>query len=135
MSVFSWKEEYSVGIAEIDTQHKKLVAMVNDIYQAMGEGKGRKVLGDILQRLIAYTQEHFRTEEALMDKYDFSEAASHKVTHAKMTQKVLELQKQFEESEVKHSIEVAKFLQDWLNRHILETDMKYSSYLTKKGVS
>lgn len=47
MSVFAWKEEYSVGIREIDDQHKQLVAMVNAIHKAMSKGEGRAILGDI----------------------------------------------------------------------------------------
>lgn len=135
MSVFVWKEEYSVGIQEIDEQHKKLVVMINDMHKALAEGLGRTILGDILRELVAYTKYHFSSEEALMEKHGFPDFPSHKVAHAKMTEKVLALQKEYEQSDVKRSIEVAKFLQDWLNRHILETDKKYSSFLTKKGVS
>lgn len=135
MAVFAWKQEYSVGIREIDEQHKKLVAMVNEIHQAMAEGKGREVLDDILKRLVDYTQYHFGSEEALMEKYGFPDFPSHRLAHAKMTQKVLELHRECAGSEVKHSIEFARFLQQWLNKHILETDMQYSAFLTKKGVS
>jgi hemerythrin len=135
MAVFAWKEEYSVGVREIDEQHKRLVAMVNDIHVALAAGKGKDILGEILEKLIAYTQSHFVSEEALMAKYDYADLPSHKVAHVKMTKKVLELYKEFAQSDVKHSIEVARFLQQWLNKHILETDMKYSSLLKKKGVS
>lgn len=135
MSVFAWKAEYSVGIGEIDDQHKQLVAMVNDIHEAMAEGKGRDILGEILTKLITYTKQHFASEEALMEKHGFPDFPAHKVSHAKMTKRVLELQKEFEQSDVKHSIEVARFLQQWLNKHILETDKQYSSFLKNKGVS
>lgn len=70
-----------------------------------------------------------------MEKYGYVDFPSHKVAHTKMTKKVMEMQKEFEESDIKHSIEVARFLQQWLNKHILETDKKYSSFLKKKGVS
>jgi hemerythrin-like metal-binding protein len=135
MTVFVWKQEYSVGIREIDEQHKKLVAMVNEIHQALAEGKGREVLDDILIRLVDYTQYHFGSEEALMEKHGFSDFPSHRTAHAKMTQKVLELHRECQGSEVKRSIEFARFLQQWLNKHILETDMQYKAFLNKKGVS
>ncbi len=135
MSVFVWKEEYSVGIREIDEQHKHLVAMVNDIHAALAEGKGRDVLGGILDKLMTYTVQHFAKEEALMEKHGFPDFPAHRQAHSMMTKKVLALRKEFDSSEVKRSIEVARFLQQWLNKHILETDMKYSSYLHKKGVS
>ncbi|PLX49904.1 MAG: hemerythrin [Desulfobulbaceae bacterium] len=135
MSFFTWKDEYSVGIREIDDQHKKLVAMINELHQALANGKGRDVLGNILQQLIDYTGYHFSSEERLMEKYDYPDYVDHKQIHARLTDKVLELQKEFESSDVKRSIEVARFLQDWLNKHILQTDKAFGPFLTKKGVS
>ncbi|MDA3786591.1 MAG: bacteriohemerythrin [Deltaproteobacteria bacterium] len=135
MTVFAWQEEYSVGIREIDEQHKKLVAMVNDMHQALAQGKGREILGAILNKLIAYTQYHFGSEEALMEKYAFPDFPAHRLAHTSMSTKVLALHKEFAGSDIKRSIEVARFLQQWLNKHILETDKQYSSFLKKKGVS
>lgn len=135
MSFFTWKDEYSVRIREIDDQHKKLVAMINELHQALATGKGRDVLGNILQQLIDYTRYHFSSEERLMEKYDYPGYVEHKEIHARLTDKVLELQKEFESSDVKRSIEVARFLQDWLNKHILQTDKAFGPFLTKKGVS
>ncbi len=135
MTVFAWQEEYSVGIREIDEQHKQLVAMVNDMHQALAQGKGREILGDILNKLIAYTQYHFGSEEALMEKYGFPDFPAHRQAHASMTAQAQALHEEFAGSDIKRSIEVARFLQQWLNKHILETDKKYSSFLKKKGVS
>lgn len=47
-------------------QHKKLVSMVNEMYQAMSQGKGNDVVGKVLNDLIAYTRTHFAAEEKLM---------------------------------------------------------------------
>jgi len=60
MIYFRWNEKYSVGIAEIDAQHRHLVKMVNDLYEAMYAGQGREALGKILSGLIRYTQTHFQ---------------------------------------------------------------------------
>lgn len=134
MAVFTWKEEYSVNIREIDDQHKVLVGMVNELHEAMAKGKGKEVLGKILARLIDYTAKHFAVEEKMMLQHEYPEYQDHKAKHDKMAGKVLALQKEYQQGKLQLSIEVSTFLQDWLNKHILGTDKKYSPFLNAKGV-
>lgn len=65
---FPWDDMlYSVGIASIDAQHKKLVALVNNLFEAMKSGKGATVVGSILDELIQYTASHFKYAEECME--------------------------------------------------------------------
>lgn len=134
MALFPWKKEYSVNIAEIDQQHQQLVAMVNELHDAMTAQKGKEVLGLILTKLISYTSTHFATEEKLMQQHGYPDYDTHKAKHEKMVAKVLALQNDYKSGKITLTFEVSKFLQDWLNKHILGTDMKYSTFLNNKGV-
>jgi hemerythrin len=40
--LFSWKEEYSVGIESVDSQHKQLILMVSQLHRAMTQQKLRE---------------------------------------------------------------------------------------------
>ena len=60
MSLFAWSAKYSLHIGQIDEQHKKLVGMLNDLFDAMKAGKGNDVLDNVLSQLIAYTKELLR---------------------------------------------------------------------------
>ena len=51
-----------------------------------------------------------------------------------MTAKVVALQNDYDAGKASLTIEVSKFLNDWLNKHIKETDKKYSEYMNSKGV-
>jgi hemerythrin len=135
MSLIAWKDEYSVKIKEIDEQHKVLVGMVNEMHDAMSKGQGKDVLGPILDGLIEYTKKHFATEERLMQRYQFPEYNEHKAKHTKMAEKVLALQADYHKGSFQLTYEVSKFLKDWLNKHILGTDMKYSVFFNSKGVA
>ena len=134
MSIISWKDDYSVGIAEIDRQHHKLIDLINQLNDAMSNGKGKEILGKILSDLINYTHSHFKMEEKLFDKYGYPDAEEHKIKHKKMTDKVLDLQEQFQQKKITITFEVMDFLQNWLDKHILGTDKKYGPYLNSKGV-
>lgn len=134
MSTFAWSEKYSVNIREIDEQHKKLIGMVNELHQAMLQGKGKHVVGKVLGELIRYTQTHFAAEERIMKANEYSEYAEHKDKHDKMTQKVLAVQKQYQEGKVTITHDVMVFLENWVDQHIMGTDKKYAPFLNSKGV-
>ena len=134
MAFFNWENRFSVGIAEIDTQHQKLVQMLNELYDAMKAGKGNDAVGKILGGMIQYTASHFATEEGYMKLHGYPDFATHKRKHDSLTQQVLDLQKQFNAGQAALSLKVGAFLKDWLVNHISGTDMLYSPYLRTKGL-
>ncbi len=134
MTFFPWSEQYSVGVEQIDAEHKQLVAMLNTLYEAMYQGKGKDSLDQILQGLIRYCQTHFASEERLMRMHGYPEYHQHKTIHRKMAQQVLKLQDEFQSGRLVSPIQISNFLKDWLSKHILGTDMKYASFFQDKGV-
>ena len=48
MVLFEWDDTYSVNVGEIDEQHQKLVGMLNDLHEAMEQGKDKDALQEIL---------------------------------------------------------------------------------------
>lgn len=134
MALFTWKDEYSVNIREIDDQHKQLVNMVNELHEAMMQQRAKDVLGSILNKLVSYCASHFATEERLMQTHGYPDFTDHKAKHDKMTAKVLALQSDLKAGKMNLTIEVSQFLKDWLDKHILGTDKKYSAHLNAKGV-
>ena len=134
MDAFTWSNDYKVHIAQIDSQHQHLVALVGRLIMAMKEGKGSDVLGRILTEVIGYTQTHFATEEKLLRAHAYPGYAPHQQEHARLTKQVSALHERFQKKEIALTIEVAQFLKDWLIKHILGTDKQYSQFLLTKGV-
>jgi hemerythrin len=129
MEMISWSEKYSVHNFLLDSQHKKLVAVINELHEAMRIGKAKNILQKIFDELISYTKEHFNTEEQMMLKANYADFKLHKLEHEKLTQKVIELQNNYREGSVLLSMDVMNFLKDWLINHIEKTDKKYKGRL------
>jgi len=134
MTNFEWKNDYRVGIAEIDDQHKVLVGFLNESYEAMRAGKGKDTLDSVLKNLVQYTKIHFATEEKLMKMHKFPDYEVHKQKHEKMTARVMELKHQFDSGQISSPIQITNFLKDWLSKHIMGTDKAYGPFLNAKGV-
>lgn len=45
MAFINWSDKLSVGVQQMDMQHKRLVELINELYEAMNSGKGNDVLG------------------------------------------------------------------------------------------
>lgn len=133
--MFGWNEKYSVNIREIDDQHKKLIGMVGQLHDAMRQGKGKQALDEVLRNLIQYTRTHFATEERLMKVNGYPEYETHKAKHDSMTQKVANIYREYQEGKATISLEVMNFLENWVDKHIMGTDMQYGPFLKGKGLT
>ncbi|MBF0431040.1 MAG: hemerythrin family protein [Fibrobacteria bacterium] len=133
MSLISWNTNLSVQIVSIDEQHKELMRIMNELNDAMGQGKANDVLGNLLDELILYTVFHFSKEEGLFDKYGYPEAVAHKELHKLLVEKVKRFQKEFLEGASDLSEDLMMFLKEWLLNHIVGNDKKYTPFLKAKG--
>ncbi len=134
MAFITWTDAYSVGIEEIDNQHKGLVKLINKLFDAMSDGQANSILNGILNELTKYTQVHFATEEKYFALYDYPESAEHIEEHLQFVNEVLKFKAQFEAGNIVLSFEVFKFLRGWLVKHIQGSDKKYSQCFIANGL-
>jgi hemerythrin len=135
MPLMTWTEKLSVGVAVLDEDHKKLVGMVNELYDAMQAGHGKDKLGAILNGLVQYTKLHFGREEKFFTQTGYADAVAHKQQHEALTKQVLDVQQKYTAGAVGTlSVDVMHFLRDWLVKHIQGSDQKYRPHLNAKGI-
>lgn len=132
--MLKWKDEYALGIDRIDSQHKKLVDIGEQVYKLMiKEGDHYDEIITLLQELRDYTVYHFKTEEEMFSKYDeFVGADAHKFQHKLFVKKI---EKYFEDLEMIDSeqnkvlLDLITFISDWLIKHIVVSDKEYTQYM------
>lgn len=135
MSVIEWNKGYSVGVAIFDEEHKKLIAIINQLQTAIAAGVDKLALQRISDSLVEYTLMHFRHEEMYFDDWAYPEAAEHIAIHAELRRQVFEYRKQImEKDSAVLAEELVQFLSDWLTEHILVDDRKYGTFLFEKGL-
>ena len=135
MALITWDDSYNINIREIDRQHLKLVQIINDLNDAMREGKANDVLAKLLRELVSYTKTHFTNEEGYLERYGYPDLSAHKLKHVAFVNKISDFRDSFESGRLGVSIEIMKFLKDWLLTHIKGTDKKYVPFLVGKGMS
>lgn len=131
MAYMEWKAQYSVENAMIDRQHQALFALVNEVADKVKAGNMPEIRG-VIDRLAAYTVEHFRDEEAILRKAGYAALEDHEMIHAELLEKVQDLRTKLEKHQAVSMVGIIRFLSDWLKDHILQDDMAYKSSI--KGI-
>lgn len=132
MAQIIWQDSFSVGIPQLDDQHKKLVAMFNDLHERLKDGTSHEVIVKILYNLVQYTKTHFADEEKIMSHFNYPKLDSHRKIHEVMTSMVGHYVGQYKSGEPDIEIELLKFLYNWFTKHIAQDDAEYGKFIAKK---
>ena len=128
MKKITWSEEYSVGVADLDAQHQKIIEMINTLADASEKDGDIESVAYVVNEMHNYIIEHFSTEEMMLKKRKYpgleAQKASHDFFIKEFSYICLEVARD-RESAIQRLIE---YLSDWWSSHILNDDMQYKSY-------
>jgi len=126
-----WAEILSVGVDEIDEDHRKLMHLFNVLNHAVMDGESPEYIAATLEELINCTVWHFSHEERLMLKYRYKGMDDHKADHAELIQAAKDLQQELLQTRDFMADRHIEFLEHWLTEHILTADGRLGSYLSQ----
>lgn len=135
MEMFVWKDEFSVGDATIDKQHRELIALMNDLYELIclpEAERGAGMIDHLFGGLAEYIYTHFAYEEQRMvdARYPAGKLAAHREEHNKIVRQIRQFHAKVTEGDHEALKDLLPYLYgDWLIHHICETDMDYRPYL------
>lgn len=135
MRFMEWSDRFSIGVAVFDDEHKKLIAIINSLHEALSSGIADADLKRISDNLVEYTLMHFRHEEMYFDDWAYPEAEAHTALHSRLREQVFNFRRQIQEKNSRElGLDMMEFLRQWLSEHILVEDRKYGRFLFEKGL-
>lgn len=135
MAFLNWSlKKYSVGVAELDSQHGAFIASLNKLHAAMIRGEGRSVTGPLLRSLTAGARAHFSAEEQIMTSTNYPGFVEHRARHQKFDLKLESLITRHEMGESALSIPLLKLMRHELANHLLKEDRKYISWMHEHNI-
>jgi hemerythrin len=133
MALIVWNDKLSIKIKSIDDQHKKLIELINDFYENITNRSNKENVSQVLSGLKKYIEEHFAFEEKYMKFYHYSDFSRHKQEHDSFIDRVKEIEDKFNSDQTVLSLDITSFLFDWLKKHIMISDKKYSEFFIENG--
>lgn len=129
-----WNDKFSLGIEEIDIQHKKMIEIINRLYRSMQTSTEKDAMNTILQELHDYADYHFATEEKHFEEFNYKDKVEHTKSHNAYREKIAQFSKENNNNEVMASFQLMDFLGEWWTGHILGEDRKYIECFHENGL-
>lgn len=131
---YQWTDSMSVGVPLIDNDHKALIHLINRLHESVSAGDTYDVLDDLLNRLVDYVDIHFTREERVMQACGYAETTEHQAEHKAFVNYIRSMRDDFSAATASGLAgDLADYLRDWLNHHILIQDMAYRSAVQGHG--
>lgn len=132
--LIEWTEKNSVGVKELDNQHKKIIKIINELYEAMKNDEIDEKIEKIFNELVDYANYHFSTEERYFDLFNYQEKEVHKQQHNDYKKKISSFIKKSSGDKIFLPFELIDFLEDWWIYHINYSDKKYTECFHRHGL-
>lgn len=81
MSLIEWRDEFSVGVASVDLEHRELIGLINELHPLIGENASADEIVSILGEIFAQISAHFALEEKYMRDTRYPLLHEHKGDH------------------------------------------------------
>lgn len=123
-----WSADLELGIPEMDNQHKELVAILNQFYDAVERGEREEGIRSIFEGADQYANYHLSSEEKFLESIQYPELEAHRAMHEMYRREYRALMERYRQGDRKAIRELTAFLLSWLYTHIQKADKKYASF-------
>lgn len=131
----TWTDDLTLGIDEIDREHRALMEIVNEILVACDSGLDTGMLVALFAQLRKATLAHFAREERMLEDTRYPRLAQHRQEHLDLVEQLDRIGDQAVREVARGAVGDATviFLRHWLTSHIVGPDRGYSGYVKGRG--
>lgn len=135
MEDYVWDERYSLGIEEIDAQHRGLFDLLDRLHEIIGRNGAVEEMKPVVMDLVRYADEHFKAEERVMIETGYPDLLAHREEHLKFMREVSAAVGDLVNRRISLSLKLSKFLRIWISDHILKVDGRLAPFLKSRGLT
>lgn len=133
MAFLVWEPAFSVGVWEIDRQHRSLIGLINQLHEALSDADPQEKLQAVFAATADYVRNHFVFEESYMERLGYEDFDLHKERHQELLNQLGHMRRLFDAGLFTVSPELVKFLKEWVTAHILQCDRSYAGLAARRS--
>ena len=129
MTLIEWRDEFKIGIEEVDFEHQELIELINDLYSETKKEDSAMAVMDCLEEIFAKISAHFALEEKVMRDLQYDQYEDHKEDHEVLLDSIMNIMDEYANDNRLDEDEFADRLNDWFVRHFSTKDARMHSFL------
>lgn len=133
--VVEWLDCYTIGVPKIDSDHKQLVDIFNELKEAVANSRALSILESTLSKLADHIANHFSSEEEVMRRIGYPSLDEHRQQHDMIIQKFSQIVYEFETKQAIVTVDTLRLLEEWVLTHTLEQDLAIGEYIRRRPPS
>ena len=124
-----WSKEMMIGHLLLDSDHERIVALVNDLNDSISTSTNSGRLIDKYCQIIDCLGEHFAREEQIMISSRYPEADCHRKAHWFLFDQLTKMTYLLESNAPMAEQNIITFLNEWFFHHVMISDKKLAAHL------
>lgn len=129
MALIEWKDEFSTGIADVDHEHQELIALINELHDAMSGEDATFTVLNFLGEIFVHVSAHFALEEKIMRERHYDQYQEHKDDHERLLDEIRDIMDDYEENTYYNDADFAKHVEKWFINHFKNLDARLHKHL------
>jgi hemerythrin-like metal-binding protein len=131
VTLLRWQANFSIGIAEVDHEHRGLIDLINRLLGALGKDRSGERVEAFLGELFAVVSAHFALEEKVMRDRRYDALPEHKADHERLLDELRDLMDQQAGGFAFDDSRLAARLTQWFTGHFQTHDARFHRWLVR----
>ena len=129
MSLLEWRDDFRIGIDEVDHEHEQLIGLINALHAALGADRSPERIEAFLGEIYARISAHFALEEKDMQTRAYPERPDHKADHERLLDDLRDIMDEVHDHGVPDDARFSQRLAAWFGDHFRSYAVRLHQYL------
>jgi hemerythrin-like metal-binding protein len=129
MPLVEWREEFNLGVASVDHEHRELIALINRVHEKMAEPGSDLTIAEYLGEIYARIAAHFALEERIMREAGYDQYPAHKADHERLLDDIRDIMDDYDDRRLYNESQLAARLTSWFTDHFRTHDARLHHHL------
>jgi hemerythrin-like metal-binding protein len=131
MTLLEWREDFRIGIDEVDHEHRELIDLINSLHAALGGDRASERVEEVLGEIFASISAHFALEEKDMRARRYDALPEHKADHERLLDDLRDLMDEQADGAALNEERFSARLAEWFSGHFRTHDARLHKFLAR----
>jgi len=129
MNLVEWRDDFKIGIEEVDFEHQELIELINESYSAAKDEDSAMDIMDFLGEIFSQISAHFALEEKVMRELKYDHYEEHKEDHERLLDSIRDIMDDYMDVSTMEEEKFGNRLSKWFTQHFSTKDARLHKFM------